>query len=61
MPEPAPREGGRRGLRLRIAVSLALLALLVLFIDWGRLGVRLAAADPLLMLVVVALATADRL
>jgi len=60
-PERPRREGGRRGLRLRIAVSLALLFLLVLFVDWGRLGARLGAADPLLMLAVVALATADRL
>jgi uncharacterized membrane protein YbhN (UPF0104 family) len=60
-PERARREGGRRGLRLRIAVSLALLFLLVLFVDWGRLGARLGAADPILMLAVVALATADRL
>ena len=59
-PERPRREGGRRGVRLRIAVSLALLLLLVLFVDWGRLGARLAAADPLLMLAVVALATADR-
>jgi glycosyltransferase 2 family protein len=60
-PKRARREGGRRGLRLRIAVSLALLFLLVLFVDWGRLGARLGAADPVLMLAVVALATADRL
>jgi hypothetical protein len=60
-PERARREGGRRGLRLRIAVSLALLVLLVLFVDWGRLGARLAGAAPAVMLGVVALATADRL
>jgi uncharacterized membrane protein YbhN (UPF0104 family) len=60
-PERARREGGRRGLRLRIAVSLALLLLLVLFVDRSRLGARLGAADPVLMLAVVALATADRL
>ena len=60
-PERARRERGRRGLRLRIAVSLALLLLLVLFVDWGRLGARLSSADPILMLAVVALATADRL
>jgi uncharacterized membrane protein YbhN (UPF0104 family) len=30
-------------------------------VDWRRLGARLAAADPLLLLAVVALATADRL
>jgi uncharacterized membrane protein YbhN (UPF0104 family) len=55
------RRAGRRGLYLRIAVSLALLLLLVVFVDWGRLGARLSSADPLLMLAVVALATADRL
>jgi glycosyltransferase 2 family protein len=60
-PERARREGGRRRLRLRIAVSLALLVLLVIFVDWGRLGVRLGAADPVLMLAVVVLATLDRL
>jgi glycosyltransferase 2 family protein len=60
-PERPRRQGGRRGFRLRIAVSLALLLLLVLFVDWGRLGARLIAADPILMLAVVALATADRL
>jgi uncharacterized membrane protein YbhN (UPF0104 family) len=60
-PERPRREGGRRGVRLRIAVSLALLLLLVLFVDWGRLGARLGAADPLLMVAIVALATADRL
>lgn len=60
-PERARREGGRRGLCLRIAVSLALLVLLVIFVDWGRLGARLGAADPVLMLAVVALASADRL
>jgi uncharacterized membrane protein YbhN (UPF0104 family) len=60
-PERARREGGRFGLRLRIAVSLALLLLLVLFVDRSRLAARLGAADPVLMLGVVALATADRL
>ncbi|HTG49776.1 MAG TPA: lysylphosphatidylglycerol synthase transmembrane domain-containing protein, partial [Gemmatimonadales bacterium] len=60
-PERGRQEGGRRGLRLRIAVSFALLLLLVLFVDWRRLGARLAAADPVLMLAVVALATLDRL
>jgi uncharacterized membrane protein YbhN (UPF0104 family) len=60
-PERARRKGERRGLRLRIAVSLALLLLLVLFVDWGRLGARLGAADPILLLAVVALATGDRL
>jgi hypothetical protein len=30
-------------------------------VDWRRLGARLAAADPLLLLAVVAMATADRL
>jgi uncharacterized membrane protein YbhN (UPF0104 family) len=60
-PERGRQEGGRRGLRLRIAVSFALLLLLALFVDWRRLGARLAAADPVLMLAVVALATLDRL
>jgi uncharacterized membrane protein YbhN (UPF0104 family) len=60
-PERPRREASRRGFRLRFAVSLALLLLLALFVDWDRLGARLAAANPLLMLAVVALATADRL
>jgi glycosyltransferase 2 family protein len=60
-PERTPREASHRGLRLRIAVSLGFLFLLALFVDWSQLGARLASADPLLMLVVVALATADRL
>jgi glycosyltransferase 2 family protein len=60
-PEREGREGGRRGLYLRIAVSLALLVLLVLFVDWNRLGARLGAADPILMGAVVLLATMDRL
>ena len=59
-PERARREGGRRGLGLRIAVSFALLLLLAFFVDWGRLGVRLGAANPILVLAVVALATLDR-
>jgi glycosyltransferase 2 family protein len=59
-PERARREGGRRGLGLRIAVSFALLLLLALFVDWGRLGARLGAANPILVLAVVALATLDR-
>jgi hypothetical protein len=60
-PERPRREAGRRGFRLRLAVSLTLLFLLALFVDWGRFGARLAAANPLLMVGVVALATADRL
>jgi hypothetical protein len=60
-PERPRREAGRRGFRLRLAVSLALLALLALFVDWGHLGARLAAANPVLMLGIVGLATADRL
>jgi hypothetical protein len=60
-PERPRGAAGRRGLRLRIAVSLALVVLLVLFVDWHRLGARLASADPILMLGVVSLATVDRL
>jgi uncharacterized membrane protein YbhN (UPF0104 family) len=60
-PERPTRETGRRRFLLRLAVSLALLLLLVLLVDWGRLGPRLAAADPVVMLGVVGLATADRL
>jgi hypothetical protein len=60
-PDRPRRETGRRGFHLRLAVSLALLALLALFVDWRHLGARLAAADPRVMLGIVALATADRL
>jgi hypothetical protein len=60
-PERPRREAGRRGFRLRLAVSLALFLLLLLFVDWSRLGARLGAADPIVMLGVVGLATADRL
>jgi hypothetical protein len=60
-PERPRREAGRRGFHLRLAVTLALLALLVLFVDWRRLGARLGGADPLVMLGIVALATVDRL
>lgn len=59
--ERPARETGRRRFLLRLAVSLVLLLLLLLLVDWGRLGSRLAAADPLLMLGVLALATGDRL
>jgi uncharacterized membrane protein YbhN (UPF0104 family) len=55
------RKAGRRGFHVRLAVSLALLLLLLLFVDWSRLGARLGAANPLVMLGVVGLATADRL
>jgi len=47
---------------IRLLLSrVARVLLLALFVDWDRLGARLAAANPLLMLAVVALATADRL
>jgi uncharacterized membrane protein YbhN (UPF0104 family) len=60
-PEGPRREPSRRGFSLRLAVSLALVLLLFVFVDWSRLGARLAAADPLVMLGIVGLATADRL
>ncbi len=60
-PERPRREQSRRGFSLRLAVSLTLVLLLFLFVDWSRLGARLTAADPLVMLGVVGLATADRL
>jgi len=60
-PERPRRKAGRRGFHVRLAVSLALLLLLLLFVDWSRLGARLGAADPIVMLGVVGLATADRL
>ena len=60
-PERPHREQNRRGFSLRLAVSLALVLLLFLFVDWSRLGARLGAADPLVMLGIVGLATADRL
>jgi uncharacterized membrane protein YbhN (UPF0104 family) len=60
-PERPRRKVPRRGFRVRLAVSLALLLLLLLFVDWSRLGARFGAADPIVMLGVVGLATADRL
>jgi uncharacterized membrane protein YbhN (UPF0104 family) len=60
-PERSTPDTGRRRFLLRLAVSLALLLVLALLVDWSRLGPRLAAADPVLMLGVVGLATADRL
>jgi hypothetical protein len=60
-PERPRREQSRRGFSLRLAVSFALVLLLFLFVDWGHLGARLAAANPLVMLGIVGLATADRL
>jgi uncharacterized membrane protein YbhN (UPF0104 family) len=60
-PERSRREPSRRGFTLRLAVSLALVLLLFLFVDWSLLGARLGAADPLVMLGIVGLATADRL
>jgi uncharacterized membrane protein YbhN (UPF0104 family) len=52
---------GPRSLLLRVAVSVGLLALLVAFVDWRRLGRLLAGADPAFLALVVLLATADRL
>lgn len=52
---------GRGSVVLRVVVSVGLLAVLVAFVDWGRLGRLLAGADPGFLLLVVALATADRL
>jgi uncharacterized membrane protein YbhN (UPF0104 family) len=60
-PERPRSEAGRRGFLLRLAVSLALLVLLALVVDWGHLGARLGAANPILMLGIVGLATVDRL
>lgn len=58
---PTQDAGRRRGFLLRLAVSLALLVLLVLVVDRSQLAARLAAADAVVMLGVVGLATADRL
>jgi glycosyltransferase 2 family protein len=60
-PKRPTREAGFRGFLLRLGVSLGLLLLLALLVDWGRLGSRLSTADPLLMVAIVALATGDRL
>ncbi len=54
----------RRGyvsLLVRVAVSAGLLALLVAFVDRHQLGARLAGAEPGFLVLVVLLATADRL
>jgi uncharacterized membrane protein YbhN (UPF0104 family) len=45
----------------RVAISLGLLGLLVLLADRGQLWARVGSADPTLLVIVVALATADRL
>jgi uncharacterized membrane protein YbhN (UPF0104 family) len=45
----------------RVAISLGLLVLLVLLVDRGELGRRLAEVDARLVLVIVLLVTADRL
>jgi uncharacterized membrane protein YbhN (UPF0104 family) len=60
-PDRPPRGASRRGFVLRLAVSVGLLLLLLLFVDWGRLAARLRTADALPMLGIVVLATADRL
>jgi uncharacterized membrane protein YbhN (UPF0104 family) len=60
-PDRPPRGARRRGFLFRLAVSVGLLLLLLLFVDWGRLGARLGAANAAPMLAVVLLATADRL
>jgi hypothetical protein len=56
-------DSGRDGARvlLRVGITLALLAVLVWFVDWSRLATRLAGAQPGLLFGVVVLATADRL
>ena len=56
-----PRRRPRAAFTLRVAVSAGLLGLLVLFVDRSRLGARFSAADPALLLLVVVLATGDRL
>ena len=45
----------------RLAVSVGLLLLLVVFVDGSQLGARLRGADPALLLAVLGLATGDRL
>jgi hypothetical protein len=57
----ASERRGRAGLVLRLGVSVALLALLVLVADRSRLAARLAGADSGFVLLVLGLATADRL
>jgi uncharacterized membrane protein YbhN (UPF0104 family) len=59
--EPPRRTGGRRAFLVRLAVSAALLLLLVGFVDWGQLAARLRTAEPGAIAAVLALATADRL
>jgi hypothetical protein len=54
-------KGGPGWFLLRVAISVGLLVLLFLFIDRAALVQRLAGAEPPLLLLIVALLTADRL
>ncbi len=56
-----PGRRGRAGFWLRFAVSVGLLAFLILLANRSQLGARLRAADPALLVAVVGLATLDRL
>jgi uncharacterized membrane protein YbhN (UPF0104 family) len=59
---PVLATGGSRAKHLgRVAVSLGLLGLLFAFVDRGQLVRRIGQADPGLLVLVLALVTADRL
>ena len=60
-PERSPTRRGRRSFVVRLAVSLALLALLLRIVDLGALGRRLAGVDLVFVVGIVAVVTADRL
>ncbi len=52
---------GRASFLFRVGVSVGLLALLIAFVDRSQLTSRLAGAEPWFLLLVLGLATADRL
>lgn len=58
---PGHGRRSRAAFLLRLGVSAGLVLLLFLLADWRRVGARLAGADPVFLLLVLVLATSDRL